>query len=69
MTLTWSRQTVSRRTVAEIRERLLQTFDDYHSSIRLQTALVDELVEAVRREEREGIGGATDVAATPPEQR
>ena len=35
-----------------LRERLLQSFDDYHSSIRKQTQLLDELIEAVRREER-----------------
>jgi hypothetical protein len=39
--------------VEQIRERLLQTFDDYHSSIRKQTQLLDELIAAVRRDERE----------------
>ncbi len=38
--------------VAELRERLLQSFDDYHSSIRKQTQLLDALIAAVRREER-----------------
>jgi len=40
-------------TVAQLRERLLQSFDDYHSSIRKQTQLLDELIAAVRRDERE----------------
>lgn len=43
---------MSEPSVEQLRERLLQTFDDYHSSIRKQTQLLDELIEAVRREER-----------------
>jgi hypothetical protein len=39
--------------VEQLRERLLQSFDDYHSSIRKQTQLLDALIAAVRREERE----------------
>lgn len=38
--------------VEQLRDRLLQSFDDYHSSIRKQTKLLDELIEAVRRDER-----------------
>lgn len=51
---------MSEPSVEQLRERLLQSFDDYHSSIRKQTQLLDALIEAVRREERErcerGIG-------------
>ena len=43
---------MSKPSVEQLRERLLQSFDDYHSSIRKQTQLLDELIEAVRREER-----------------
>lgn len=39
--------------VEQLRERLLQSFDDYHSSIRKQIQLVDALIAAVRRDERE----------------
>jgi hypothetical protein len=39
--------------VEQLRERLLQTFDDYHSSIRRQVQLVDALIAAVRHDERE----------------
>jgi len=38
--------------VEQLRERLLLSFDDYHSSIRRQTQLLDELIAAVRRDER-----------------
>lgn len=41
------------RSVESIRAELLRTFDDYHSSIVVQKRLVAELVDAVRREERE----------------
>lgn len=44
---------MSQPSVEQLRERLLQSFDDYHASIRKQTRLLDELIEAVRREERE----------------
>ena len=44
---------MSEPSVEQLRERLLQSFDDYHSSIRKQTQLLDALIEAVRREERE----------------
>lgn len=44
---------MSQPSVEQLRERLLQSFDDYHSSIRKQTQLLDDLIEAVRREERE----------------
>ena len=44
---------MSQPSVEQLRERLLQSFDDYHDSIRKQTRLLDELIEAVRREERE----------------
>lgn len=47
---------MSEPTVEQLRERLLQSFDDYHASIRKQTRLLDELIEAVRREERERCG-------------
>jgi hypothetical protein len=39
--------------VEQRRERLLQSFDDYHSSIRKQVQLLDALIAAVRRDERE----------------
>ena len=44
---------MSEQSVQQLRERLLQTFDDYHSSIRKQMQLLDALIEAVRREERD----------------
>jgi hypothetical protein len=37
----------------QLRTLLLGSFNDYHSSIALQTALVDRLIAAVIREERE----------------
>jgi hypothetical protein len=43
---------MSEPSVEQLRERLLQSFDDYHSSIRKQTQLLDALIEAVRRDER-----------------
>lgn len=43
---------MSEPSVEQLRERLLQTFDDYHASIRKQTQLLDALIEAVRRDER-----------------
>jgi hypothetical protein len=43
---------MSEPSVEQLRERLLQSFDDYHSSIRKQTQLLDALIDAVRREER-----------------
>jgi hypothetical protein len=43
---------MSEPSVEQLREKLLESFDDYHSSIRKQTQLVDALIEAVRREER-----------------
>ena len=43
---------MSEPSVEQLRERLLESFDDYHSSIRKQTQLLDALIEAVRREER-----------------
>ena len=43
---------MSEQSVQQLRERLLQTFDDYHSSIRKQMQLLDALIEAVRLEER-----------------
>lgn len=51
---------MSEPSVEQLRERLLQSFDDYHSSIRKQVQLVDALIEAVRREERaqSGVPGA-----------
>lgn len=44
---------MSAPSVERLRERLLQSFDDYHSSIQKQTQLLDALIEAVRREERQ----------------
>lgn len=44
---------MSQRSPEAIRDELLLTFDDYHSSIRRQKHLIEELIEAVRREERE----------------
>ena len=44
---------MSQPSVEQLRERLLQSFDDYHSSIRKQTQLLDALIAAVRRDERE----------------
>ena len=44
---------MSEQSVQQLRERLLQSFDDYHSSIRKQMQLLDALIEAVRREERD----------------
>lgn len=44
---------MSEPSVEQLRERLLQSFDDYHSSIRKQTRLLDDLIAAVRRDERE----------------
>ncbi|HEX5973226.1 MAG TPA: hypothetical protein VFY85_14930 [Gemmatimonadaceae bacterium] len=43
---------MSELSVEQLREKLLDSFDDYHSSIRKQTELLDALIEAVRREER-----------------
>jgi hypothetical protein len=43
---------MSEPSVEQLREKLLESFDDYHSSIRKQTQLLDALIEAVRREER-----------------
>jgi hypothetical protein len=43
---------MSEPSVEQIREQLLESLDDYHSSIRKQTQLIDALIEAVRREER-----------------
>ena len=36
-----------------IRQQLINGFGDYHTSIREQIVLVDQLIEAVREEERE----------------
>lgn len=47
---------MSQPSVEQLRERLLQSFDDYHSSIRKQTRMLDELIEAVRHEERARCG-------------
>ena len=44
---------MSEPSVEQLRERLLQSFDDYHASIRKQTQLLDALIDAVRRDERE----------------
>lgn len=54
------RRLMSQQSVEQLRERLIQSFDDYHSSIRKQTQWLDELIEAVRREEREGGGNGPD---------
>jgi len=43
---------MSEPSVEQLRERLLQTFEDYHASSRKQRQLLDALIEAVRREER-----------------
>ena len=43
---------MSEPSVEQLRDKLLESFDDYHSSIRKQTQLLDALIEAVRREER-----------------
>ncbi|HEX6600109.1 MAG TPA: hypothetical protein VF034_12365 [Gemmatimonadaceae bacterium] len=43
---------MSEPSVEQLRQKLLESFDDYHSSIRKQTQLLDALIEAVRREER-----------------
>jgi hypothetical protein len=53
--------TMTQRSSETIRAELLRSFEDYHSSIRKQTALLDDLIEAVRREERERsvAGGAS----------
>lgn len=47
---------MSEPSVEQLREKLLESFDDYHSSIRKQTQLLDALIEAVRREERSRSG-------------
>lgn len=49
---------MSQRSPESILADLLLTLDDYHSSIRRQKALIEELMEAVRREERERCGRA-----------
>jgi len=48
--------------VEQLRERLLLSFDDYHSSIRKQTQLLDELIAAVRRDERARCERGLDMA-------
>lgn len=53
---------MSEPSVEQLRERLLQSFDDYHSSIRKQTQLLDALIAAVRRDERERCGQELGVA-------
>ncbi len=57
---------MSEPSVEQLRERLLQSFDDYHSSISKQTKLLDALIEAVRREERERRQQGSDVEAQSP---
>lgn len=47
---------MSELSVEQLREKLLDSFEDYHSSIRKQTQLLDALIEAVRREERSRSG-------------
>jgi hypothetical protein len=44
---------MTQRSSETIRAELLRSFEDYHSSIRKQTALLDDLIASVRREERE----------------
>ena len=43
---------MSSRSVDELRNVLLDSFGDYHSSVRRQAQWLEELIEAVRREER-----------------
>jgi len=56
---------MSEPSVEQLRERLLQSFDDYHSSIAKQTKLLDALIDAVRREERERREKGPDATAQP----
>lgn len=41
-------------------------FDDYHTSIREQIVLVDQLIEAVRQEERDRCAALADAMRMPP---
>jgi ATP-dependent Clp protease ATP-binding subunit ClpA len=43
-------------TADELKTRLLDSFEEYHSSIHYQRELVERLVEAVRRERADAAG-------------
>lgn len=49
-----------------IRGQLVYGFGDYHTSIREQIALVDQLIEAVRQEERDRCAALVDAMRMPP---
>lgn len=49
-----------------IRAQLVYGFGDYHTSIREQIALVDQLIEAVRQEERDRCAALRDAMRMPP---
>lgn len=49
-----------------IRRQLVYGFGDYHTSIREQIALVDQLIEAVRQEERDRCAALVDAMRMPP---
>ena len=49
-----------------IRRRLVHGFGDYHTSIREQIVLVDQLIEAVRQEERDRCAALVDAMRMPP---